>query len=61
MVPESVAAFQPGVEVMHPTYGRGVVKERQGAPSNPKLVVHFDRFGRRTVIATGVRMEIVLS
>ncbi len=59
-VPDSPNAFQPGVRVIHPQLGRGVIQERQGAPGNPKLVILFDKMGRRTLIALHARLEIEL-
>ena len=58
---ESLAELRPGIRVRHPQLGDGVIQERQGAPANPKLVILFERIGRRTLIAAHARLEIVLS
>lgn len=60
IVPDSPNAFQPGVHILHPQLGRGVIQERQGSPQNPKLVILFERMGRRTVIALHAQLEIEL-
>ena len=57
--PESAGDFRPGIEVMHPTFGSGVIKRCEGAPHNLKLHVHFDRCGRKTLYARYARLEIV--
>ena len=61
LIPDSAASFQVGVRVVHPQFGPGVIQERLGSPSNPKLVIQFDRLGRRTVIALQARLEILIS
>ena len=61
MTPDSLDAFQPGTRVMHPRFGHGIVKRREGPPGNPKLAIHFDRFGPKSILAVHARgMEVVL-
>jgi DNA helicase-2/ATP-dependent DNA helicase PcrA len=60
MSPDSLDAFQPGVDVFHPVLGEGLVSSRDGIPSNPRLTIHFRKHGPRTVFAVSARMDILL-
>lgn len=58
--PDSLEGFVEGAEVLHPLLGLGTVKKREGTPSNPRLTIHFDRHGPRTVYAVSASLEIVV-
>ena len=60
MVPENLDRFQEGVEVFHGKLGCGVIRKREGTPSNPRLTIHFDSAGPRTVLAVAAGLELVL-
>ena len=60
MVPENLDRFREGTEVYHPRLGRGTIKQREGTPSNPRLTIHFDVAGPRTVYAVAAGLELVL-
>ncbi len=59
-VPDSIDAFAVGTRVLHPTFGTGVVRRCEGSPSNLKLHIHFERVGRKTVLARYANLEIVV-
>ena len=58
--PDSMEGFDVGTEVLHPLLGLGTVKKREGTPSNPRLTIHFDKHGPRTVYAVSASLEIVV-
>jgi DNA helicase-2/ATP-dependent DNA helicase PcrA len=60
LIPDSMEAFRPGVEVFHPTLGTGSITRRDGIPSNPRLTIHFHKHGPRTVFAAWAGLEVVL-
>ncbi|MSP55534.1 MAG: ATP-dependent DNA helicase PcrA [Myxococcales bacterium] len=60
MTPDSTDDFKPGTEVFHPLLGAGTVSSRDGIPSNPRLTIHFNKHGPRTVFAVSARMDILL-
>ena len=49
--------WRPGVRVRHPTFGRGVVLQVQGSAASLKLVVFFDRAGRKVLIPSLAKLE----
>ena len=60
MAPESLEQFVEGAEVLHPMLGTGTIHKRDGTPSNPRLTIHFDAHGPRTVYAVTAKLELVL-
>ena len=58
--PESLGDFSAGTRVLHGEFGEGEIKAVSGAPSNPKLVVHFRNYGRKTLLARYAGLEILL-
>lgn len=60
MLPESPDAFRTGARVWHPLLGVGTILRREGESSNPRLTIHFNGHGPRTVFAISARMEILL-
>ncbi len=60
LAPEGYERFVAGAEVFHPSLGEGVVLERDGIPSNPRLTIHFQNHGRRIVYAAAAGLELLL-
>jgi DNA helicase-2/ATP-dependent DNA helicase PcrA len=48
-----------GRRVRHPTLGDGVVLQQEGEGDNSKLTVHFDRFGKRRLVARYASLEVL--
>ncbi|MEL6344010.1 MAG: UvrD-helicase domain-containing protein [Myxococcota bacterium] len=61
MSPEGPEDFEPGTRVLHPKFGIGTIRRRDGAPNNPKLQIQFDRFGSKSILARYANLEIVLT
>lgn len=59
-VPEDLSVFEPGTRVWHPRFGEGVVRRREGSPTNPKLHIHFASCGRMAILARFAELEIVI-
>ena len=51
--------WRPGNRVRHASFGTGVVLSCQGRGHNLKLVVYFDRAGRKTLLPTIAKLEKV--
>jgi len=49
--------WRPGNRVQHRRFGRGVVLSCQGRGPQLKLVVYFDRVGRKTLVPTIAKLE----
>jgi DNA helicase-2/ATP-dependent DNA helicase PcrA len=49
--------WRPGNRVRHRSFGTGVVLSCQGRGGNLKLVVFFDRAGRKTLVPTIAKLE----
>jgi DNA helicase-2/ATP-dependent DNA helicase PcrA len=49
--------WRPGLRVNHRSFGTGVVLSCKGRGQNLKLVVYFDRAGRKTLIPTIAKLE----
>ena len=49
--------WRPGNRVRHASFGTGVVLSCQGRGHNLKLVVYFDRAGRKTLLPTIAKLE----
>lgn len=58
--PESPRDFQPGTRVVHPLFGEGKIAQVSGNPSNPRLVVQFERAGRKSLLARYAKLEILI-
>jgi DNA helicase-2/ATP-dependent DNA helicase PcrA len=61
-IPQTVAdgdgqAWRPGNRVRHRRFGTGVVLACQGRGAQLKLVVYFDREGRKTLVPTIAKLE----
>jgi ATP-dependent DNA helicase UvrD/PcrA len=51
--------WRPGLKVRHATFGSGVVLQVQGTDAQTRLVVFFDRAGRKTLIPALAKLERV--
>ena len=49
--------WRPGLKVRHPTFGTGVILQVQGTSAQTRLVVFFDRAGRKTLIPSLAKLE----
>jgi DNA helicase-2/ATP-dependent DNA helicase PcrA len=56
---EAAQALKRGRRVRHPTLGDGVVLQQEGEGDNSKLTVHFDRFGKRRLVARYAGLEVL--
>ncbi len=48
-----------GQVVLHDRFGRGVVKELQGAPTDMKAIIHFDHAGEKKLLLNFAKLKIV--
>ena len=51
--------WRPGLKVRHATFGSGVILQVQGTDVQTRLVVFFDRAGRKTLIPSLAKLERV--
>ncbi|HXC50720.1 MAG TPA: UvrD-helicase domain-containing protein [Candidatus Limnocylindrales bacterium] len=51
--------YKPGMRVVHPMFGTGTVRETDGTGESEKLIVQFQRFGLKKLVAHLARLEIV--
>ena len=49
--------WRPGLKVRHATFGSGVILQVQGTDAQTRLVVFFDRAGRKVLIPALARLE----
>jgi hypothetical protein len=49
--------WRPGLKVRHPTFGVGVILQVQGTDAQTRLVVFFDRAGRKVLIPALAKLE----
>jgi len=49
--------WRPGLKVRHPNFGGGVILQVQGTGAQSRLVVFFDRAGRKTLVASMAKLE----
>ena len=49
--------WRPGLKVRHPAFGSGVILQVQGTSAQTRLVVFFDRAGRKTLIPSLAKLE----
>ncbi len=55
--PAEGEGFRPGTKVRHPAFGNGVVLQVQRGAAETRLVIFFDRVGRKTLIASLATLE----
>jgi DNA helicase II / ATP-dependent DNA helicase PcrA len=51
--------YKPGMRVVHAMFGSGTVRESDGTGETEKVVVQFQRFGLKKLVAHLARLEIV--
>ena len=51
--------YKPGMRVVHPMFGAGTVRETDGTGEGDKLIVQFQRFGMKKLVAHLARLEIL--
>ncbi len=49
--------WRPGLKVRHATFGSGVILQVQGAGAQTRLIVFFDRAGRKTLIPSLAKLD----
>ena len=49
--------WRPGLKVRHASFGSGVILQVQGAGAQARVVVYFDRAGRKTLIPALAKLE----
>jgi DNA helicase-2/ATP-dependent DNA helicase PcrA len=49
--------WRPGLKVRHASFGAGVILQVQGTGAQARVVVYFDRAGRKTLIPALARLE----
>ena len=49
--------WRPGLKVRHASFGAGVILQVQGVGAQTRLVVYFDRAGRKTLIPSIAKLE----
>lgn len=59
MPAKSGSAYRPGMKVVHPMFGTGTVRQSDGSGESEKLIVQFQRFGMKKLVAHLARLEVV--
>ena len=57
--PANSQGLQIGQVVVHDRFGRGVVKDLQGEPSDMKAVIHFDNAGEKKLLLNFAKLKII--
>ncbi len=55
--PKHPDGWRPGLKVRHATFGSGVILQVQGTGAQTRLVIFFDRAGRKTLIPSLAKLE----
>ena len=58
--PSSFDDFQEGIRVFHEKFGHGMIVQKVGAKNNPKLVISFEHWGQRTLLARVANLDLVI-
>ncbi|WP_413532001.1 ATP-dependent helicase [Empedobacter brevis] len=53
--------LQIGQVVVHDRFGRGIVKDLQGEPSDMKAIIHFDNAGEKKLLLNFAKLKIIRS
>lgn len=56
---EAGNGFRPGMKVEHPTFGRGVVLQVQASGAQTRVVVFFDRAGKKTLLPSVAPLKVL--
>ncbi|MGV0827938.1 ATP-dependent helicase [Empedobacter brevis] len=51
--------LQIGQVVIHDRFGRGVVKDLQGEPSDMKAIIHFDNAGEKKLLLNFAKLKVI--
>ncbi|MFN2375536.1 MAG: ATP-dependent helicase [Candidatus Binatia bacterium] len=51
--------YKPGMRVVHPMFGAGTIRESDGTGESEKLIVQFQRFGLKKLVAHLARLEVL--
>ncbi|QES93491.1 AAA family ATPase [Empedobacter brevis] len=51
--------LQIGQVVVHDRFGRGVVKDLQGEPSDMKAIIHFDNAGEKKLLLNFAKLKVI--
>ena len=51
--------LQIGQSVLHDRFGRGIVKDLQGDPSDMKAIIHFDTAGEKKLLLNFAKLKII--
>ena len=54
----SAGRYKPGMRVVHPMFGTGTVERSDGSGDDEKLVVLFQRYGVKKLVARFARLEV---
>lgn len=57
--PPTESGFSPGMQVEHPSFGRGVVLQVQATGAQSRLVVFFPQAGRKTLLPQLAKLKVV--
>ena len=58
--PTSFEDFQEATRVHHDKFGHGVVLQKTGARNNPRLIIEFESWGQRTLLARVANLDLVI-
>jgi DNA helicase-2/ATP-dependent DNA helicase PcrA len=53
------SSYKPGMRVVHPMFGTGTIRGSDGVGEAEKLIVQFQRFGLKKLVAHLARLEIL--
>lgn len=57
--PANAQGLQIGQVVVHDRFGRGVVKDLQGEPSDMKAIIHFDNAGEKKLLLNFAKLKVI--
>ncbi len=60
MVPDTPDAFRPGVRVQHVAFGEGTIQACEGRGPSMRVVVFFERFGKKKLRVREARLEVLV-
>lgn len=58
-LPANAQGLQIGQVVVHDRFGRGVVKDLQGEPSDMKAIIHFDNAGEKKLLLNFAKLKVI--
>jgi len=57
--PDLEISWRPGLLVLHPSFGKGKIERIEGSENKIKLVVQFEKFGRKKLMAKAAKLEVM--